>query len=100
MTTNGESLKSSYELAMERLNQKHGPVAKLSAEQKAALADVDSKMKADLAETEIVMGKKMAEARAAGDLEGLQKLDEQKRNYTRKIQDRAEEDRAAIRGRT
>lgn len=48
-------MKSSFELAMERLG---GPLKKLSEKQKAKIAEIDSKYKAKIAEAEL-----MAQAR-------------------------------------
>ena len=50
-------MKSAYELAMERAG---GESNNLSDEQKSALADIDSKMKAKLAETEIMFDQQIA----------------------------------------
>lgn len=50
-------MKSAYELAMERSS---GPAMKLTDEQKSAIADVDSKMKAKVAETEIMFDQQLA----------------------------------------
>ncbi|WP_372796424.1 hypothetical protein [Pontiella sp.] len=53
-------MKSAYELAMERAG---GLAGKLTEEQKAALADIDSKMKAKVAETEIMFDQQLAAER-------------------------------------
>lgn len=50
-------MKSAYELAMERLG---GESSELSDEQKAAIAEIDSKMKAKVAETEIMFEQQLA----------------------------------------
>lgn len=50
-------MKSAYELAMERLG---GESNVLSDEQKAAIADIDTKMKAKIAETEITFDQQLA----------------------------------------
>jgi hypothetical protein len=59
-------MKSAYELAMERLN-KQSPAAKLNAEQKKQLAELDSVYAAKIAEREIHFKGRMAEAAGAGD---------------------------------
>ena len=56
-------MKSAYELAMERLQQKEGAHAPLSAEQKRELADIESQIKARVAEIEIMRDRELAEAR-------------------------------------
>ncbi|MBC2594295.1 hypothetical protein H5P28_08475 [Ruficoccus amylovorans] len=55
-------MKSAYELAMERL-EKDEPTAKLSEEQKAALADIDKKYDAKIAEKEVFLRGELAKAR-------------------------------------
>jgi len=50
-------MKSAYELAMERMG---GEADELSQEQKAAIAEIDSTMKAKIAETEIMFDQQMA----------------------------------------
>lgn len=57
-------MKSSYELAMERLGDA-GP--RLSEEQKAALAEIDAKYLAQVAEKEILFAERLHAARLAGD---------------------------------
>ena len=48
-------MKSSYELAMERLN-KSAPTTKLTADQKKQLAELDSQYAAKIAQREIFRG--------------------------------------------
>jgi hypothetical protein len=50
-------MKSAYELAMERLG---GESKGLTAQQKSALTEIDSKMKAKIAETEIMFDQQLA----------------------------------------
>jgi len=50
-------MKSAYELAMERLG---GESNKLTEEQKESIAKIDSKMKAKVAETEIMFDQQLA----------------------------------------
>jgi hypothetical protein len=54
-------MKSSYELAMERLN-KTAPTAKLTGEQKKQLAELDAKYAAKIAEREIFLNDNRAAA--------------------------------------
>ena len=63
-------MKSSYELAMERLN-KNAPATKLTAKQKAALAELDSRYAAKIAEREIALNGQIA---SADDAEKTQSL--------------------------
>ncbi len=55
-------LKSSLELAMERLAAKDGPVRSLTSSQKQALAEIDQKTKARIAEMEILYEQKISQA--------------------------------------
>jgi hypothetical protein len=66
-------MKSSYEIAMERLN-KTAPATKLTAEQKRALAELDSRYAAKLAEREIALKGEIAKA---GDVEKEESLRDQ-----------------------
>lgn len=69
-------MKSSYELAMERLN-KTAPDVKLTASQKSQLAELDSKYTAKIAEREIALKGEINSATAAGDFEKAQELGRQ-----------------------
>lgn len=61
-------MKSAYELAMERLEKESGPSKKLSAKQKAAIAEIDKKYEAKIAETRLTFDAKMG---GAPDLDSL-----------------------------
>ena len=50
-------MKSAYELAMERLG---GELKELTDAQKAAIADIDIKMKSSIAETQIMFDQQLA----------------------------------------
>jgi len=69
-------MKSSYELAMERLN-KTAPASKLTAEQKKQLAELDSRYAAKIAEREIFLNEKLAAAAAGRDHEAVAQLEKQ-----------------------
>lgn len=69
-------MKSSYELAMERLN-KSAPVIKLTAAQKKQIAELESKHKAKLAERELALKEEIGGAAAAGDFEKVEQLQNQ-----------------------
>jgi len=69
-------MKSSYELAMERLN-KSSPAVKLSASQKKQMAELDSKYAAKIAEREIALKEDMTKASEAGDLAKAEQLQQQ-----------------------
>ena len=61
------------------------------------MADITSRTKAQIAEIEILYGKKIAEARAAGDAEKAEKIEEEKRFEISRLREREESDRAQIR---
>ena len=69
-------MKSSYELAMERLN-KTAPAGKLTTAQKKQLAELDSKYTAKIAEREIALKGEINAANAAGDIEKVETLQRQ-----------------------
>ena len=88
---------SAVELALERLAGRGEAPTGLSAEQKQALAEVDCQVRARVAEVEILMDGKMATARAKPDPEALQKLAEQRQDEIRRLRERGERDKDAIR---
>jgi hypothetical protein len=69
-------MKSAYELAMERLN-KSAPLSKITDEQKKALAELDSKYAAKLAEREIFLKGEMEKAAGKGDFEAMEQFQQQ-----------------------
>jgi len=91
-------MKSAYELAMERLQKKEGPLVALSDEQKKALAEIDRQVKARVAEIEIMRDRELAEARVKGDAEAAQKIAAQRADDLRRARDRGESEKDAIRG--
>ena len=93
-----QGLKSALDLAMERLAQKGGSPAALTAEQKKALAEIEKQAQAKVAEIEIMMSQRILEAFAKGDAEGAQKLEEQKRADVEAARRRAESDKDRVRG--
>jgi len=70
------SMKTAYELAMERLS-KSAPAAKLSEKQKKDLAELDSKYTAKIAEREIFVKGELEKAAAKNDFEAYQQLEKQ-----------------------
>lgn len=69
-------MKSSYELAMERLN-KTAPVTKLSAGQKKQIAELEMKSKAKVAERELALKDEIRKAANAGEGEKVEQLQQQ-----------------------
>ena len=62
-------MKSSYELAMERMGG--GDDKPLTDEQKAKIAEIDSKYKAKIAERKIFLEKSLSDAQAQGSEEEI-----------------------------
>ncbi len=90
-------MKSSYELAMERLN-KQGPSVKLNDAQKKELADLDSRYAAKIAEREIFLKGELAKAVEKGDGEEYQQIEKQLVSERKKFQAELEEKKEAVRG--
>jgi len=87
-------MKSSYELAMERLGKK-SPTVKLSATQKKQLAELDSRYAAKIAEREIALNSEIAQSSA--DVEKEESLREQLVNERRKLLVELEEKKERVR---
>lgn len=95
---NDESgLKSSFDLAMERLARRGEGMASLTDEQKEAMADIAARTKAKIAEIEILYGKKISEAREAGDVGKADKIEEEKRHEIFRQREKEESERRRIR---
>ena len=92
-------MKSSYELAMERLG-KSAPSVKLSDEQKKQLAELDSKYTAKIAEREIFLKGELAAAAAKGDAEAYAQVEKQLVSERKKFQAELEEKKEKVRKRT
>ena len=87
-------MKSSYELAMERLN-KTAPSTKLSAAQKKELAELDSKYAAQIAGREIALNGEIAAV--ADDFEKEESLRDQLVNERKKLQAELEDKKERVR---
>tara|TARA_Y100000588_G_C13381561_1_gene555060 strand:- start:150 stop:431 length:282 start_codon:yes stop_codon:yes gene_type:complete len=93
-------MKSSYELAMERLKSKDSPNRKeLTNEQKVELADLDSKFTAKVAERRIFLEKQIEEALIEGNAEEIQALQTQLKSEIEVIEEDREEAKNKIRNR-
>ena len=95
--TKQAGLKSSFDLAMERMARRGESMATLTDEKKAALAEIGRRTTAKIAEVEILFDKKLAEAKAGNDAEKTAKLEEEKRTEIRRIQSRDEDERRKVR---
>lgn len=89
-------MKSSYELAMERLN-KASPTVKLTAAQKKEMAELDSKYAAKIAEREIALKDEMNKFANAGDNEQMELAQKQLSHDRKKLQDELEEKKQRVR---
>ena len=87
-------MKSSYELAMERLN-KNAPAVKLSTAQKTQLAELESSFAAKIAGREIAMKSEIANA--ANDFEKAEELRQQLIHDRKKLQAELEDKKDLIR---
>jgi hypothetical protein len=88
-------MKSAYELAMERLNKNAPATTKLTARQKKALAELDSRYAARIAEREIALNGEIA--RSAEDVEKEASLRDQLANERRKLQAELAEKKEQVR---
>lgn len=93
----GDGMKSAYEIAMERLSASDGNRPDVSAKTRKALAEVDEKTRAGIAEKEILLKQRMVEARASGEVSRLPELEEELRLEIRKLKDRGEAEKDRIR---
>jgi hypothetical protein len=89
-------MKSSYELAMERL-QKQAPTVKLSAKQKAALAELDSQFAARIAQRELALMDEITRAQSNGKDEEADQLRAQLVHDRAKLQAELEEKKDLVR---
>lgn len=84
-------IKSAYELAMERLG---GEASELTGAQKAAIADIDVKMKAKVAEIEIMFDQQQA---AESDPAKAAFIQQTRQQQIAKIREDADEQKQQIR---
>jgi len=90
-------MKSAYELAMERLS-KSAPATKLTAAQKAELAELDSIYAAKLAQEDLSTRESIQAAQAAGDAETVVLLRQRYASEKAKIEAEREVKKDRIRG--
>ena len=84
-------MKSAYELAMERFGRESD---RLTPEQKQAIAEIDSKMKAGIAETEIMFDRQLA---SEPDPARKALIQQTRQQQIAKIREEAEEEKEGIR---
>lgn len=83
---------------MERL-EKRAPTLKLTDEQKAQIAEIDSIYKARIAEKELFLKGKMDAAKAGGNFEEFEQLEKQLATELRRLQSDCEEKKEKLRAR-
>ena len=89
-------MKSAYELAMERL-EKSAPTIKLTDEQKAQIAEIDSQYKARTAEKKLFLQGKIREAQVSGNYGEVEELEKQLATELRRLQSDCEEKKEKLR---
>ena len=89
-------MKTAYELAMERLNQT-APAAKLTAQQKRDLAELDAKYRAKIAEREIFLQGELDKAVSKGDAEAFAQLEKQLASDRKSLQAELEAKKEKVR---
>jgi LTXXQ motif family protein len=89
-------MKSSYELAMERLN-KSSPTVKLTEKQKQELAEIDSRYAAKIAERELLVQDELRKAIEKGDGEAVEQLEKQRISNRKALEIEREEKKEKLR---
>ena len=92
-------MKTSYELAMERLNKK-SPPAKLTAAQKQELAELDSKYAARIAGREIAVHGEITRLTSVGEFDKIEAVEQQLVQERKALQAELEEKKEQIRRQT
>jgi hypothetical protein len=89
-------MKSAYDLAMERL-EKQSPSVKLTEEQRAQLAEIDSLYKARIAERELLLNEQIRREKAAGRTSEVDSLQKQLASEIRRLTEECESKKEQIR---
>ena len=89
-------MKSAYELAMERL-ERQAPTRQLSAEQKSAIAEIDSTCRAKIAERELFLKGEIANAMADGKISDAESLQQQLAMDLRRLNEEWESKKSKVR---
>ena len=89
-------MKSAYELAMERL-EKQSPTAKLSEEQRAAIAEIESNYRAKIAEREVFLQAQLQKAIDAHDVSEIDSIRLQLSREVRRLQEECEDKKTKAR---
>jgi hypothetical protein len=89
-------MKSAYELAMERL-EKQSPSLKLTDDQRAKLAEIDSLYKSKMAEKELLLADQIRREQATGKFSEVEKLQQQLASELRRLSEECESKKEDIR---
>jgi hypothetical protein len=89
-------MKSAYELAMERL-EKQSPSSKLTDDQRAQLAEIDSLYKSKMAEKELLLTDQIRREQAAGKPSEVEKLQQQLASEFRRLTEERESKKENVR---
>jgi len=89
-------MKSAYELAMERL-EKESPSLKLTDDQRAQLAEIDSLYKSKMAEKVLLLADQIRQEKAAGKFAEVEKLQQQLASELRRLSEECESKKENIR---
>lgn len=84
------TMKSAYEIAMERLNSEDPQEKSLTEEQKMALSEIDEKYRAKAAEREIFLKQKLGDAVSKGEMQEAEAIRKQISSEKRCIEDDCE----------
>jgi len=76
VSPNNFTMKSAYELAMERL-EKESPTQELGDELKAKLAELSKVFEAKIADRDVFLNSEIAKAELAGEFEAIEQLNKQ-----------------------
>ena len=91
-------MKSSYELAMERLKASDpNSVTTLTEKQKEKLAEIDQRYKAKIAEKEIFLQTQLQETLVSGRQEDAEQIEQQLRNEKARLKEEMEDAREKVR---
>jgi hypothetical protein len=88
-------MKSAYELAMERMGG--GDDQPLSDEQKAKIAEIDSKYKAKIAERKIFLEKNLSDAQAQGNGDEIELIRRQMNDEIADLETKSESEKDKVR---
>lgn len=91
-------MKSAYELAMERLSKSDPDTGKkLTPENKARLAEIDTIYKGKIAEREIFLKKQLNEALSEGKYDEAEKIRSQIASERTRLEEEREDEKEAVR---